>query len=315
MQNREESLLLQETALAKKQPRLFVQILIFLLVFLVAQGAVGLISGIPTTLWAISEIVPQAAAGENIDPAAVTQSLMADMPAWLMFVSLLAAGMQIPVSIIYCRYAEGRSLRSMGMVKKGFWKEYGKGFGIGSLMLLASGGLCALSGSMSFRFNPQAAWGWLLLFLLGFVLQGAGEEFLCRGYFMLSLTNRVSRAWAVAISSVFFALLHIANAGLTLLALLNLALFGVFAGLYMLRRDDIWGVCGIHSAWNYVQGNILGVEVSGMGVEASLCRASVVSGRDWLHGGAFGLEGGLAVTAVLLAAILLTLLLPRKAAA
>ncbi len=312
MRKREESILLQEAALARKKPRLGVQILIFLLVFLVAQGMVGLVSGIPTTLWAMSETLPLAAMGAEVDPVALTESLLADMPSWLMFVSLLAAGMQIPVAILYVRYAEGRSLRSLGIAKQGFWKEYGKGFAFGALMLLASGGLCAVGGGMTFRLNPQVTWGWLLLFLLGFVLQGAGEEFLCRGYFMLSLTNRVSRAWAVGISSVAFALLHIANAGLTALALVNLALFGVFAGVYMLRQDDIWGVCGIHSAWNYFQGNILGVEVSGMNLEASLFRAETAPGLDWLHGGSFGLEGGLAVTAVLLAATLLTLFLPRK---
>lgn len=313
MRTREESCLLQETALAKKKPGLAALIGIFFLVFLVAQGLVGLVSGIPTAIWTVKELLPQAMAGLDFDPMVFAQEMMGHMPVWLTCISLFAAGMQIPAAIVYCCFAEGRSLRSMGIVKKGFWKEYGKGFGIGALMLLASAALCAAFGTMEIRFNAQIAWGWLGLFLLGFLLQGAGEEFLCRGFFMLSLTNRVSRAWAVAISSVVFALLHIGNAGLSLLALVNLALFGVLAGVYMLRQDDIWGVCGMHSAWNFVQGNILGVEVSGMNMEASLCRSAVRPGYDWLHGGAFGLEGGVAVTLILAAALVLTLFLPRKA--
>lgn len=309
-----QSAMLREAALAKHKPRLIVQLLIFLLVFLVVQSFVGLLESIPTFLWIFTGDAFQSAlaTGQIGDLMALAADPLAHMPTWLLFVSLLAAGLQMPGAMLYCRGIEGRSFRSMGLVKEGWWKEYLIGFALGGVMLLAAGGLAAAFGGLEFRWNREVSWLWLLLFLLGFVLQGAGEEFLLRGYFMVSLTNRVSLAWAVGISSVVFAAMHLGNSGMSLLAFLNLSLFGVFAGLYVLRRGSLWGACAVHSAWNWFQGNVLGSSVSGMPLNASVWEARPGTGHELVHGGAFGLEGGLAVTAVLLAAILLVLLLPGR---
>lgn len=305
-------LMLREAALAKNKPRLIFQILIFVLVFMVIQSVAGLLTSVPTLVWIFTSQEFRAALSTGRSEGLMALASGSAMPRGLVFVSLLAAGAQIPGAMIYCRSIEGRSLRSMGLGKEGWWKEYLLGFAIGAAMLLAAGGIAAVFGGLEFRLSRDISAGWLLLFLLAFVFQGAGEEFLVRGYFMLSLTNRVSVAWAVGISSVAFAALHLGNSGMSLLAFLNLALFGVFAGVYMLRRDSLWGVCALHSAWNWFQGNILGSPVSGMSLGSSLWEVRSGTGLALIHGGDFGLEGGLAVTAVLLIAILLTLFLPGR---
>ena len=83
----------------------------------------------------------------------------------------------------------------------------------------------------------------------------------------------------------------------------NLTLFGVFASLYFIKRGSIWGIGAFHSIWNLVQGNFWGLRVSGGATECSVFRTTMVEGRDIINGGAFGPEGGLAVTVVLLAGI------------
>jgi membrane protease YdiL (CAAX protease family) len=153
----------------------------------------------------------------------------------------------------------------------------------------------------------------ILLFLLGYLLQGMSEEVLVRGYFMVSLGRANSIGWAVIMSSLMFAMLHIFNAGLSVLAFINLALYGLMMALYMLKHESIWGVCAIHSAWNFVQGNVFGVQVSGMPLTESVF-ATELTGSHWITGGDFGLEGGLAVTVVLLAGIALVWLTKRKTA-
>jgi membrane protease YdiL (CAAX protease family) len=130
---------------------------------------------------------------------------------------------------------------------------------------------------------------------------------------MVSLSNRCHKALAVGISSVTFALLHLANPGISLLALLNLTLFGVFMAVYILRTDDIWGACAIHSAWNFAQGNLVGIRVSGTAQLPTVAVMQPLGEQTLFHGGDFGLEGGLIVTFVTLAAIALTLFLPQKA--
>lgn len=63
----------------------------------------------------------------------------------------------------------------------------------------------------------------------------------------------------IVVNSIVFALLHMANTGISLLALLNLFLFGVFMSVYMVRRGNLWGACAIHAVWNFVQGNVFGL--------------------------------------------------------
>ncbi|MCD7844900.1 MAG: CPBP family intramembrane metalloprotease [Oscillospiraceae bacterium] len=286
-----ESETLAQARLAAKKPSLVFQLLIFLGVMLVSSGMMSILIGLPLgILWGLGM-----GAGES----------------WYTLLALLACAAEIAVPIIYCVCLERRPARSMGCRKRGWLREYLLGFAAGAAALCAAAGLAAAFGTMSFRLNSGVSWGMLIPFLLGFLIQGAGEEFMLRGYFMVSLANRVPLAAAVGISAVVFALLHLGNDGATALAIVNLTLFGVLAGAYMLRRDSIWGACAFHSAWNFFQGNVLGVQVSGGSMGPSLFSASV-GGSDLITGGSFGLEGGLAATAALTAGIALVLLLPRK---
>ena len=90
---------------------------------------------------------------------------------------------------------------------------------------------------------------------------------------------------------------------LSFIAFLNLILFGVFAALLLVKCENIWIVGAFHSIWNFVQGDLYGIQVSGMAVSNSIFTSEMVSGREIINGGSFGMEGGIAVTAVLLAGI------------
>jgi hypothetical protein len=59
-------------------------------------------------------------------------------------------------------------------------------------------------------------------------------------------------------------------------------------------------VFAIHSFWNWAQGNVLGLEVSGSFIGGTTLINLKEVGPDWLTGGLFGPEGGLAVTLVLI---------------
>jgi membrane protease YdiL (CAAX protease family) len=193
----------------------------------------------------------------------------------------------------------------MGFCRRGLVKESLVGLAVGFAMLGLSVLLCVLTGSLTVTSAASVSWGMIALFFVGFLIQGSAEEVLIRGYLLPALANGHSLRGAILISSLVFALLHGANAGLSLLALLNLFLFGVFAALYLLRRGSIWGIAGVHAAWNFAQGNLFGVEVSGMRVQESVLVAERAPVGEILNGGVFGLEGGLAVTFVLGLGILL----------
>lgn len=302
---------------ARFQPKLIIQILLFLAVFWVGNTIASWILIVPTMIGIFSDPQLLAAITSGDVESSFSASLSATMSVmekpWIMLISLFATVATTLICILYCCKIEKRSIASMGFRKTGWLMRYLKGYAIGTGMLLLCVLILWLMGDLDFAFAEKIHVFYILAFFVGFVLQGMSEEVLVRGYFMVSLGNRCHKAVAVGISSVAFAMLHLANPGINLLALLNLTLFGVFMAVYVLRTDDLWGVCAIHSAWNFAQGNLVGIRVSGM---AQLPTVAIMQplGDQWMfHGGDFGLEGGLIVTFVTLAAIALTLFLPQKA--
>lgn len=88
-----------------------------------------------------------------------------------------------------------------------------------------------------------------------------------------------------------------------MLVIVNLLLYSLFAAFYALREGSLWGVCAFHSAWNWAQGNFFGLAVSGNQADGGMLFDLMEVGPDWFTGGAFGPEGGLAVTLMLLVGI------------
>ncbi|MBR4056738.1 MAG: CPBP family intramembrane metalloprotease [Oscillospiraceae bacterium] len=297
---------------ARFQPKLIIQILLFLAVFGVGNAAASIILIVPMIIGIFGdpEFLSGVVSGDVRSAISAAMSVM-EKP-WIMLISLFATVATTLICILYCRKIEKRSMASMGFRKSGWLGRYLKGFVIGTAMLLLCALILWLTGDLDFAFAKNIPVLYILAFFVGFVIQGMSEEVLVRGYFMVSLGNRCHTAVAVGISSVAFALLHLANPGISLLALLNLTLFGVFMAVYVLRTDDLWGACAIHSAWNFAQGNLVGIRVSGMTQMPTVAIMNPVGERALFHGGAFGLEGGLIVTFVTLAAIALTLFLPKK---
>ena len=214
-------------------------------------------------------------------------------------------------------FYEGRPMWTLGYERARALLRYAGGFAAGILIFAGAAGLLMALGALRLEAGDPsrqgiAALGGVLIALTGWIVQGGAEEVVLRGWALPVLGARY-RPWiGLALSSVIFALLHGMNSHLSVLALVNLALFGVFAGLYALREGSIWGISALHSAWNWVQGNILGFEVSGLEAGGVSLWKLKTQGPDWITGGGFGPEGGVAVTAVLLIGIAVILFWPSR---
>ena len=109
---------------------------------------------------------------------------------------------------------------------------------------------------------------------------------------------------AAIFSAFFFAMLHGMNSGVDGLAMFNLFLYGLFAALLFVDCENIWIVGAFHSVWNFVQGNLYGISVSGNKITSSIFTStSAEGGASVINGGSFGMEGGFAITIVLIIAI------------
>ncbi|MCI9415823.1 MAG: CPBP family intramembrane metalloprotease [Eubacterium sp.] len=241
-----------------------------------------------------------AAAG---DAERIAEAIMASSGKDLtVIMSLFATGIMILLVILFCRLIQKRKITSLGFVKKGWPMEYLKGIAAGFGLFSAAVLICVLMGAIRLEYTSNTfslpVFG---LFTAGFMVQGMAEEVLCRGYFMVSLARRYSITAAVIVNAAAFAALHLLNPGISLLAVVNLTLFGIFASVCFIKTENIWLVGALHSVWNLVQGNVYGIKVSGMETSCTVFSSAMTEGMELLNGGDFGLEGGLAVTIVFMA--------------
>jgi membrane protease YdiL (CAAX protease family) len=134
------------------------------------------------------------------------------------------------------------------------------------------------------------------------------EELLFRLVLLRVLERSLGVAWALTLSSLLFGLAHLGNAGATPLigVLLGLELGLLFGAAYLLTRR-IWLCTALHFAWNFVQGAVFSIAVSGQSGQSWL--HGRLTGPSWLSGGAFGAEGSVVSVLLCLAAtgVLLTL--------
>lgn len=302
----DNSLMLQEAKKSRFQPNVVIQILVFILVFLVSEIAASIIPGIAIFADMISKSL-----SNNIDVYEYTSNLSSN----IMIITLFCTAIITLLTIIHCRFIEKRSLTSIGFIKKNAVKQYCLGYLIGIILFSTAFFIAVLTGAIKINgFNTNIVWLTFILFFFGFLIQGMSEEVLLRGYFMVSLSNRTPMIAAILINSVVFAMLHLANNGISILAFINLILFGVFASIYVLRTENLWGACAIHSAWNFFQGNVFGILVSGTDSFTSILSITNNDSLNFINGGSFGMEGGIAVSIVLIIGIVLLLFYKRKSA-
>lgn len=217
--------------------------------------------------------------------------------------SLFCTAVGIVVTFLYCRGFERRKISSLGFVRKNAAKSYLFGALAGFVMFSVCVCLCVLFGGGQLNLQKDINFGIILAYLGGFIVQGMYEEVIFRGYFFVSTASVKPIGYAIIANSVLFSLAHGLNTGVTALAFVNIALFGVFMSLCMIYTENIWFIGALHSFWNFSQGNIFGVSTSGMNMDVSVLSFSAKSGSELLNGGAFGMEGSIIVSVVLTAAI------------
>ena len=243
-------------------------------------------------------------AGQNL--ASYFQNLLASLTDktsdFRLILELLSFGFVLNTVFRWTRKVEKRPIRTLGFYRENILSNLLKGFGIGlALFLLTLLGLVALGQYRfeSIRLNPYSLI--FVVFTIPFwILQGTAEEVVSRAWLLPQLASRTNLKLAILISSVLFTLLHAGNSGLTPLSLVNLFLFGVAMSLYLLKTDTVWGVAGIHGAWNFAQGNLFGILVSGQPSGTSLMTFLPQGNQDWISGGSFGIEGSIMTSLVLL---------------
>jgi membrane protease YdiL (CAAX protease family) len=141
------------------------------------------------------------------------------------------------------------------------------------------------------------------------VMAGFLEELLFRGI-LFRLSAKIVGTWgALLFTSALFGLAHLGNKGATLSSGLAIVLeAGVLLGAAYAVTRRLWLPIGLHIGWNFTEGSVFGMQVSGNTADSGLLPGSL-TGPRLLTGGAFGPEAS--IVAVILCLLVAVFLLSR----
>ncbi len=200
------------------------------------------------------------------------------------------------------RIYERRSLADIGM----HWNDasianlgWGLLGGAGAAALVLAPPLAAGAASLRGVPGAEAQFGAIAFVTVLLFFGAAGEEILFRGFGFQLLLRTLGYAATILPVAIVFALLHANNPNATVLGLANTAGFGVLFGVAYLRSRDLWLPIGLHFGWNITL-PLFGVPVSGLKIGMMGYAMEWTAGSLW-SGGAYGPEGSILTTGVLLA--------------
>ncbi len=205
------------------------------------------------------------------------------------------------------RWIEGRKPAELADAR-GFG-EFAAGVGLGFSLFAAT--MAVLWALGIYHPSGRGALAGVGTGLLVALMVAITEETLVRG-FIFRLTEIIGGTWTgVVLSAVLFGAAHAFNHGATLVSDVAIALeAGVLLAAAYSVTGRLWLPIGLHLGWNFTEGSVFGMSVSGGQVKAAVIRVTL-TGPDILTGGAFGPEASI-VAVVLCFGLALALL--RKAA-
>ena len=163
------------------------------------------------------------------------------------------------------------------------------GYALGTAILVVAALAMAAVGVLHW----QGGADWSAPLLGPFVVLGLGpgirEEIVSRGV-LLGAVERGFGTWAaIVVSALVFGLGHYGNPNATWWSSLAIAVeAGLLLGMAYVWTRSLWFVMALHAAWNFTQGPLLGIPVSGLQIDGLLDASA--SGPELLSGGPFGAE-------------------------
>ncbi|TVP94118.1 MAG: CPBP family intramembrane metalloprotease [Acholeplasmatales bacterium] len=230
--------------------------------------------------------------------------------------SLMFLGVHLAL-FLWLKLVEKRSYGSLGIRVADKLPRVLIGFGLGVLsMTLVTVLMVAVSDARFFT-GERILSGWaalpmIILLLVPWSIQASAEEVVFQGWFVPTMAKQHGTLLAIIFAAGLFALLHSFNPGIHALGVVNLMLYAIFAALYMLYERSVLGIAAFHISWNWSQGHVFGLLVSGThNVSASLFGVEINT-NNVLTGGDFGPEGSVIVTVVFTLGIALILFLQHR---
>lgn len=220
----------------------------------------------------------------------ITHNGQTDPTLDLLLQSILGFAINIPSVMLFRRLIDRKTVMSLGFDWTNFKGHAITGLLVSIFILCLGTLILQASGFLHFAdwaFYPKD----LMLYILVMLLVAFSEETVIRGYILNNLLDSFPKWVSLLVSASLFSLLHLNNPGFSWLSMLGIFTGGILLGLNYIYTKNLWFGIFLHFGWNFLQGPILGYEVSGLETDALLVQST--TGPAWLTGGPFGFEGSL----------------------
>lgn len=223
--------------------------------------------------------------------------------------TLMLIGIFLSAWIVW--HFRGVSLTGLGRSLAIRKKDLLSGISLAIVLYAVGFGVSLLAGAIEIAgvvFNPSS----LLISFVFFLLVAITEEFALRGFVLeRMLQGGVNKFWALFLSATLFSLVHIANPNFDFLSFINILLAGILLGSSYIYTRNLCFPIALHWFWNWIQGPVLGYEVSGNKFCDGLLTLYLPE-ANLINGGAFGFEGSILCTVLMVAGTTVILKMFRK---
>lgn len=223
--------------------------------------------------------------------------------------TLMLIGIFLSAWIVW--HFRGVSLARLGRSLAIRKKDLLSGISLAIVLYAVGFGVSLLAGAIEIAgvvFNPSS----LLISFVFFLLVAITEEFALRGFVLeRMLQGGVNKFWALFLSATLFSLVHIANPNFDFLSFINILLAGILLGSSYIYTRNLCFPIALHWFWNWIQGPVLGYEVSGNKFCDGLLTLYLPE-TNLINGGAFGFEGSILCTVLMVAGTAVILKMFRK---
>ena len=222
----------------------------------------------------------------------------------------------IAIVLFYWKVVEKKPLFAMGLTKQ--IGTYFIGVIASIIILFISVSAIILTGNIEYHgIVENADIFMIILFMGGFIIQGAMEEFLCRGFLLQTLKDKTSLGIAIGVSTIMFVVPHWSSlfaeeAIYGIIGIVNMILISIIFSLLTLHYKNIWVACGLHSFWNAILYSVLGLNLSGNDETTTAIFNMRSVGKNIWNGGTFGIEASVITTIVLIFFVVLLCTINRK---
>ncbi len=172
------------------------------------------------------------------------------------------------------------------------------GFGCNGFCILMS----VLTGNIYLEYSGFKLVPFVVFFICVFI-QSAAEELTDRWYLYQKLRRRYKAPWiAIVINAAVFAAMHLANPGISVLAVIQILTVGILFSMFVYYYNGLWIASAFHAAWNFSQSILFGLPNSGTVSAYSVFRLDAASATNGVfYNVNFGVEGSLGAAVLLIA--------------